>query len=190
MEEEATSAPAPEAGAESVREEAAGDGAAEARLADAERRAAEAERRAEDLLAQLQRMKADFDNYRRRMTQEQARWQEGAVARFVAELLPVIDNLERGLGSAAGAAETDALRQGFELVVRQLHEVLERHGVRPIEAVGTPFDPERHEAMARVEEGDRAEDTVVEEFRKGYFYKGSVLRPALVKVAVGVNNRS
>lgn len=189
MEEEATSAPAPEAGAESVREEAGG-AAAEARLADAERRAEEAGRRAEDLLAQLQRMKADFDNYRRRMTQEQARWQDGAVARFVAELLPVIDNLERGLGSAAGTAETDALRQGFELVVRQLHEVLERHGVRPLEAVGVPFDPERHEAMARVEEGDRAEDTVVEEFRKGYLYKGSVLRPALVKVAVGTRNRT
>lgn len=190
MEEEATSAPAPEAGAESVREEAADRGAAELRAAEAELRAAEAGRRAEDLLSQLQRMKADFDNYRRRMTQEQARWQDGAVARFVAELLPVVDNLERGLDSAAASGEGASLREGIALTLRQLHEVLERHGVRPIEAVGTPFDPERHEAMARVEEGDRAEDTVVEEFRKGYLYKGSVLRPALVKVAVGVNNRT
>ncbi len=185
------SAPAEEAGAESVREESEdGAAAAELRAAEAERRAAEAERRAEETLAQLQRMKADFDNYRRRMIQEQARWQDGAVGRFLTELLPVVDNLERGLLSAAGSGDGEALRRGLELIVRQLHEVLERSGVRPIEAVGAPFDPERHEAMARVEEGDRDEDTVVEEFQKGYLYKGSVLRPALVKVAVGTKNRT
>lgn len=204
--DERMTAPADEAGAESVSERAGevggqpgrdgaeaerggppGQGeapaAAEQRAAAAEERAAAAERRAEEYLAQLQRLKADFDNYRRRMMHEQVRWQDAAVGRFVAGLLPVLDNLERGV-SSAGAAEAEALREGMALILRQLQEYLERSGVQAIEALGRPFDPERHEAMARVEEEGRGEDTVVEVYQKGYVYKGAVLRPALVKVAV------
>lgn len=204
--DEPKAAPASEAGAESVRADpvadpaaagsgrstvsAAGEGAAapgggrgSAERAEEPDQRAAAERRAEEYLAQLQRLKADFDNYRRRMMQEQVRWQEQAVGRFVAQLLPVLDNLERALLAGEGAG-VDALRQGLEMTLRQFRDVLAREGVTPIEAVGRPFDPACHEAMMRVEGGEREEDTVVEEFQKGYLYKGAVLRPALVKVAV------
>lgn len=169
------------AGAEQAPEPEEGD------LRDALARAAEAESRAESLLGQLQRLKADFDNYRRRMMQEQARWQEAAVAAFVQELLPVLDNLERALASSRGddaVRAAEALRQGLELTLRQFRLVLERSGLTAIEAVGQPFDPTRHEAMMRVEDPGYAGDTVVEEFQKGYIFKGQVLRPSLVKVAV------
>lgn len=171
--EEREAAPATEAGAESV------SGEPPAGAAPAE----EAERRADEYLAQLQRLKADFDNYRRRMMQEQVRWQDQAVGRFVAQLLPVLDNLERALQAGQGVGY-EALRQGLEMTLRQFRDTLVREGVSPVEAVGRPFDPACHEAMARVEGGGYEEDTVVEEFQKGYLYKGAVLRPALVKVAV------
>ena len=174
--EQDQAAPAHQAGAETVRQEEAQDVDLHAALA-------EAERRAEEYLAQLQRLKADFDNYRRRMMQEQVRWEDNAVGRFLAGLLPVLDNLERGLSSAA-TADAASLREGMALILRQLEDLLARSGVQPIEALGRPFDPTRHEAMARVEEGDYEEDTVVEVFQKGYLYKGAVRRPALVKVAV------
>lgn len=139
-------------------------------------------RKVEDYLGQIQRLKADFDNYRRRMMQEQARWQDQAVGQFVLQVLPVLDNLERA--AASGNSDTAALRQGLELTLRQFRDTLEKAGVEPIEAVGQPFDPNVHEAMMRVDGEGMAEDTVLEEFQKGYMYKGQVLRPTLVKVAV------
>lgn len=171
--DEMKTAPAAEAGAESVNQEPV-EGVAPAD---------EAERRAEEYLAQLQRLKADFDNYRRRMMQEQGRWQEQAVGRFLAQLLPVLDNLERALQAGDGAGH-EVLRQGLEMTLRQFRDTLAGEGVSAVEAAGRPFDPACHEAMARVEGEGYEEDTVVEEFQKGYLYKGSVLRPALVKVAV------
>jgi molecular chaperone GrpE len=141
---------------------------------------AEARARADELLASLQRLKADFDNYRRRVAQEQARWGEAAVAAFVAQLLPAVDNLER---AAAATGDAEAVRRGVELTLRQIREVLASVGVEPLEAVGQPFDPERHEAVARGSAPGVAEGTVIEEYRRGYAMRGSVLRPALVKVA-------
>lgn len=167
--------------------EPAGEGIVSRELEEALRRAQAAEERAADLLGQLQRLKADFDNYRRRMLQEQARWQETAVASFLRELLPVLDNLERAIAAAPSTGEergAGALRQGLELTLRHFHGVLERAGVSPINAAGQPFDPNRHEAMMRVVAGEHPEDTVVEELQKGYIFKGQVLRPSLVKVAV------
>lgn len=171
--DELKTAPAAEAGAESVNQDPVGGAVP----------ADEAERRAEEYLVQMQRLKADFDNYRRRMMQEQGRWQEQAVGRFLAQLLPVLDNLERALQAGDGTGH-EILRQGLEITMRQFRDTLAREGISPIEAVGRPFDPSCHEAMVRVEGGEYEEDTVVEEFQKGYFYKGVILRPALVKVAV------
>ncbi len=172
-------------------EPAAGEGAVAERTLLA--RAEEAERRAEEAFHQLQRMRADFENFRRRLMLEQVRWQDQAVGSFVRELLPVLDNLERALAACradeAGPADgpVAALRQGVELVVRQFREVLGRAGVTAMEAVGEPFDPEWHEAVARTEEVGVERETVAEEFRKGYLFKGQLLRPALVRVAVPVS---
>ena len=140
------------------------------------------DRQAEEYLAALQRLKADFDNYRRRIGQEQTRWGDTAVAGFIGQLLPVVDNLERAMGAAG---DGDAVRQGVELTVRQLREVLAAAGVTPMEVVGQPFDPVRHEAVARGAAEGLEEGLVAEEYRRGYIFRDQVLRPAMVKVSTG-----
>lgn len=137
---------------------------------------------AQEYLAALQRLKADFDNYRRRMTQEQARWADAAVAGFIVQLLPVIDNLERAVGAAG---DGDAVRQGVELTVRQFRDVLTAAGVTAMEVVGAPFDPARHEAVARSAVQGLADGVVAQEYRRGYLFREQVLRPAMVLVASG-----
>ena len=137
---------------------------------------------AEVYLAALQRLKADFDNYRRRTNQEQARWGEAAVAAFIVQILPLIDNLERAT-SASG--DPEAVRQGVELTLRQARDALTAAGVTALEAIGQPFDPERHEAVMRGPVAGMVEGMVAEEYRRGYLMHGAVLRPALVKVASG-----
>ncbi len=144
--------------------------------------AAEAAGPADEYLAALQRLKADFDNYRRRMGQEQARWGDAAVAGFVVQLLPVVDNLERAI-EASGDAQ--AVRQGVELTVRQLRDVLAGAGVTPMDSLGRPFDPARHEAVARGPAEGLAEGLVAEEYRRGYLFREQVLRPAMVRVSDG-----
>lgn len=188
---EAGDAPAA-AGAGEAAGEVAGEpaaGAAEERLAALEaecrelrERVAAAERQAAERLEQLQRLQADFTNYRRRMMQEQARWREQAIGDFVRTLLPVVDNLERALQAGR---DGDPLKEGVAMVHRQFLDVLRQVGVEPMEAEGKPFDPRLHEAVAR-EETDRVPDGhVIEVYQRGYLYQGRTLRPALTKVAVG-----
>lgn len=136
--------------------------------------------RAEEYLQSLLRLKADFDNYRRRTAQDQARWGEAAVAAFIIQLLPVVDNLERALGAAGDGA---AVRQGVEMTLRQLETVLAGAGVTAMSALGQPFDPARHEAVARGPAAEVAPGAVSEEYRKGYLLRDQVLRPAMVRVA-------
>ena len=136
--------------------------------------------RSEEYRQSLIRLKADFDNYRRRTAQDQARWSEAAVGAFVVQLLPVVDNLER---AAAAGGDGEAVRRGVELTLRQLAAVLADAGVTPLEAVGQPFDPALHEAVARGPAAGSAPGSVAEEYRKGYLLKGQVLRPAMVRVA-------
>lgn len=130
------------------------------------------------------RTMADFDNYRRRARQEMEDARRFAVEKFVADLLPVLDNFERALQHTEGNGGGDAVREGILLTHRQLMDALARHDVQPLAAVGTPFDPRFHEAIARVEPGPGQEPgTVVEELSKGYLLHGRVIRAALVKVA-------
>ncbi|MDI3318086.1 MAG: nucleotide exchange factor GrpE [Bacillota bacterium] len=143
---------------------------------------------AAEYLETARRLKADFDNYRRRMFQEQSRWKADGVAAAVLELLPVADNLERALASQASSAE--ALRQGVELTLRQMREALARLGVEAVAGVGQPFDPAVHEAVQRVEGSGRPEGEIVQEIRKGYRMKDRLLRPALVAVAAGTGEEA
>lgn len=154
----------------------------EAECRELRERVAAAERLAAERLEQLQRLQADFTNYRRRMMQEQARWREQAIGDFARMLLPVVDNLERALQAGR---DGDPLKEGVAMVHRQFLDVLRQVGVEPIEAEGRPFDPRLHEAVAR-EETDRVPDGhVIEVYQRGYLYQGRTLRPALTKVAVG-----
>ncbi|GEA16470.1 protein GrpE [Moorella sp. E308F] len=141
-----------------------------------------------EALAELQqrylRLQADFDNYRKRTRREYEELTRLANARLIESLLPILDNLELALAAAAGA-EKQALETGVEMTLRQLQEILAREGLMPVAALGQPFNPELHEAVAREEtpEPDKI-NLVVEELRRGYTLHGKLLRPAMVKVAV------
>ncbi|MBU1669675.1 MAG: nucleotide exchange factor GrpE [Actinobacteria bacterium] len=160
------------------------EGEIEEALEEAAEASGLAERNAE-LLDSLQRLKADFDNYRKRMVKEQTRILETAEAELVRKLLPVIDNLERALASADGK-ESNGLRDGVALVLEMTQGVLGKEGLEVIDPQGEPFDPEHHEAMMVVETDECPEDTVVEVIQKGYRFRGVLLRPAMVQVSCPV----
>lgn len=132
----------------------------------------------------LLRKTAEFDNYRKRIERERQSMADAAAADVLADLLPLVDNLERAL--AAGAdAPTESFRQGVELIHRQLLDILKKRGVEPIEAVGSQFDPHYHEAVLHEPVEGARDGEVVGEFRRGYLLRDRLLRPAVVKVAKG-----
>ncbi|MCJ7653671.1 MAG: nucleotide exchange factor GrpE [Actinobacteria bacterium] len=143
----------------------------------------------EELLDGLLRLKAEFENYRKRMLKEQTRVLETAEAGLVKKLLTVIDNLERAVGNSADEAGANGLREGVEMVLGQMLEIFEKEGLEVIDPEGEVFDPEHHEAMMVVETDECPEDTVVEVTQKGYRFKGMLLRPALVNVACPVRSK-
>lgn len=127
------------------------------------------------------RLRADFENFRRRSRQEMDELGEVVKGAVLTRLLPILDNLER----AAAANDTDnleALRAGLSMTLKQFQEFLEREGVAAIVAQGQPFNPEEHEAVLQ-EDSDEAEGTVLGELTRGYRLGRRVLRPAMVKVA-------
>lgn len=138
--------------------------------------------RADDYFAKWQRAAADLANMRRRHEQERQEYMKQASAMLIAELLPVLDSFDRALASMPPELRELTWIDGIVLVERQLRLVLERAGVKPIEAEGQPFNPTEHEALLH-EESDKPEDTVIGELQKGYKLYDRVLRPALVKVA-------
>jgi molecular chaperone GrpE len=142
----------------------------------------------QDLRELLARRQADFENSRKRMERERNDTYQRVVADLVGQLLPVIDNLRRALDaeSSVEAGESEEFRHflhGVELIDKQLNAVLERLGVEPVSAVGQPFDPHVHEAIATEQTEEFAPDTVVQEVRRGYRLGDRLIRPALVKVA-------
>jgi molecular chaperone GrpE len=136
----------------------------------------------EELTNRLLRLQADFENYRRRVRTEKEELGQYAIFNFVEKMLPVIDNLERASASKQGNEE--GIVEGIRMILKQLLDILESEGVTPIDCLGKPFDPNRHEAMLRDENSDYPADTIVEELQKGYLMYEKVLRPSLVKVAV------
>ncbi|HEX2121230.1 MAG TPA: nucleotide exchange factor GrpE [Thermoanaerobaculia bacterium] len=125
---------------------------------------------------------ADFDNYRKRSDREKADFFKHALANVFREILPVLDNFDRALDHAE---QGDDFHKGVLLIYKQLFNVLEKHGLRPIEESGVHFDPNIHEAVVREEDSSVANHTVVAVLQKGYFLHDRLLRPAMVKVAVG-----
>jgi len=142
--------------------------------------------RNEELLDSLVRLKAEFENYRKRMIKEQTRILETAESGLVKKLLPVIDNLERALENAPDGKATSGLRQGVAMVLEQLIDLLVKEGLEIIDPEGEPFDPEHHEAMMVIETDECPEDTVLDVVQKGYRLNGMLLRPAMVRVSCPV----
>lgn len=142
-----------------------------------------AKAKAEDYYGQLQRLQADFDNYRKRTQKEKLELIKYASERLVVELLPVLDNFDRAVSSAKVNPDFTAFSQGVEMILRQMQTALSKEGLKAMDAVGQPFDPNLHEAVLRVASEEHPENTVVEELQKGYYLKEKVLRPCMVKVS-------
>ena len=137
----------------------------------------------EDLTDKLRRQMAEFDNFRKRTEKEKSGMFEMGAKSVVEKLLPVVDNFERGLASVTEEQKEDPFVAGVDKVYKQLLTVFDELGVKPIEAVGQPFDPNFHNAVMHVEDDEQGENVVVEEFQKGYMYHDSVVRHSMVKVA-------
>lgn len=136
---------------------------------------------AEEYNDRYKRLQADFENFRRRTRQEKEDLSIVVAQNFILDLLPVVDNFERALGSAATQDAAQVL-QGVDMIHRQFMQVLEKCGMTQVEALGKLFDPQLHEAVMRVEDADQTDGTVVEELQKGYAVRGRVIRPSMVKV--------
>jgi molecular chaperone GrpE len=134
-------------------------------------------------LSLLQRTQADFENYQKRNQREreqERRYWHGALA---SDLLPVIDNLDRAMTAAKQANESGPLVQGVGLVQTQLLDMLKRHGITPIDALGKPFDPNLHQAVMQQPSADYPPNTVTQVLQQGFMIHDRVLRPASVMVS-------
>lgn len=140
--------------------------------------------KAQDYYDRLLRLQADFENFRRRTRQEKEDFYKYASEQMVVALLPVLDNFSLALAAEGDAI--DGFKAGVQMIHKQLLDVLAAEGVTPIQAVGEPFDPAKHEAVAQDNSGKHPANTVVEEFRRGYCLRDKVIRPSMVKVAVAL----
>jgi molecular chaperone GrpE len=136
----------------------------------------------QDLKNRYLRTLADFDNLRKRTEREKADFFRYATAAVLKDLLPILDNFDRALEHSDA---DDEFHKGVELIYKQLYDVLYRNGLRPIDEVGVHFDPNIHEGVVREEDPAVPSHTVTMILQKGYFLHDRLLRPAMVKVAVG-----
>jgi len=136
-----------------------------------------------DLTDRLKRSMAEFDNFRKRSEKEKATMFDMGVGSIAEKILPVVDNFERAMAAAPKEGDGKAFAEGIAMIYNQLKKTLEDLGVKPIDCVGQPFDPNFHNAVMHVEDESLGENVVAEELLKGYMYKDSVLRHSMVKVA-------
>jgi molecular chaperone GrpE len=130
------------------------------------------------------RMQADMENLRKRLVREQEKARRRTLERFMGDLLPVRDSLERGLEAASDpAASVEALREGKQLIMKMLSKVMGDHGLQTIDPAGEAFDPEKHEAMTMLPSPDHDENTVIDVLEKGYQLHDRLIRPAKVVVS-------
>ena len=149
---------------------------------DAEPQPESADGRAAEYLDHLQRLKAEFDNYRKRVLKEQTRAVELATEPLMAKLLEVLDEFELALIAAERKPEFERFLHGVQMVYGKLNEILRSEGLEAIDAHGKAFDPEIHEALLRADDGGEGDAYVADVLRTGYRLRGHVLRPSGVKV--------
>ena len=147
------------------------------------RQLAEREAAYADLEGQMRRLAADFDNYRRRQSQERENLVKFAGERILERFLDVMDNFERALDAGRKATNPEDVVKGVEMIHRQLTEFLGKEGVVAMDAKGQPFDPNHHEAVVQTDVDDVPDQTILDEFRRGYMMNGRVLRHAMVRIA-------
>ena len=142
----------------------------------------QAQRERDDFKDRWLRKSAEFDNYRKRIERERREQADQTVVDLLQDLLAVVDDFDRALTVDAGEGGA-AYRKGIELIHAKLHDLLRRHGVKPIEALGADFDPNVHQAVMHEASPEHREGEVIGELRKGYTINDRLLRPAMVKVA-------
>ncbi len=138
--------------------------------------------KAEEYYTRLQRLKAEFDNFRKRTQKEKEEAVKYASERVILSLLPVLDNFERAIDSTRINQDFESYSQGVAMIFKQFIKVLGDEGLKPIEAAGQEFDPNLHDALLK-EESDQGENIILEEIQKGYYLKDKVIRPSKVKVS-------
>ena len=138
------------------------------------------EQELEETVDRLKRVMAEFENYKKRNTKEREQLYNSLLADIIASFLPVLDNLEKAV---TAKPEDENMKQGIELVVKQIQDIFAKFGVETIETVGKPFDPEVHEAVSSVQDETLGEKIIKEEFRKGYKIGSKVIRHSMVIVA-------
>lgn len=137
----------------------------------------------EELTDKYKRTFAEFDNFRKRSEKEKSAMYEIGAKDIVEKILPVVDNFERGLATVKEEDMNEPFVDGMNKIYKQLMTTLEEAGVKPIEAVGTEFNPDFHNAVMHVEDDELGENIVAEELQKGYMYRDTVVRHSMVKVA-------
>lgn len=145
---------------------------------------AELQTKADEYLQGLQRERAEFINYKRRVERERTERYQQAKRDVVAEILPVFDDFERAISNVPDEVRENDWIKGIEMIQRKLNSVLDNLGISEIEALGQPFDPNLHEAIGRGESEEYESDHVMDVLQKGYKHGEKVIRPALVRVAV------
>ena len=148
---------------------------------------AEEKEKAEKYLANWQRSQADLENYTKRAEQEKSETVEFANRMLILDLLPILDDFERALGSLPAELDEQNWTKGIKLIYNKLKTVLETQGLTEIKAKGEYFDPYFHEAAGQVE-GE--EGIIIEEIRKGYEFRGKLLRPSMVMIGKGKKNKT
>ena len=175
--EEPTQEALPEAPAGDLAAQEAAPTESEALAADRDRLAVEKE----ELWDRFVRKQAEFENFRKRMAREREEVVQFAAMETVRGLLGVLDDFDRALRAPGGDEE---YRKGVELIYRRLYDALVQTGMTPIETEGKRFDPHLHQAVERVHSEDVEDQSIVEEYQRGYEFRGRLLRPAMVRVAV------
>lgn len=137
----------------------------------------------EELKDRVTRQMAEFENFRKRTEKEKSQMFEVGVKTMVEKILPVVDNFERGLAQVPDDKKDDSFVEGMNMIYKQMMTAFDEIGVKQIEAVGKEFDPNLHNAVMHVDDDTLPENSIVEEFQKGYIYHDQVVRHSMVKVA-------
>jgi molecular chaperone GrpE len=152
-------------------------------MQDLDERLAEEQKKAQDYLRQLKYLQADFENYRKRTEKQVNELTVRSNEKLIAALLCIVDDLERALYSGKETDDGTALLEGVEMIHGNLVRMLEKEGLERIDAVGKVFDPKLHEIGVRIARSDCEEGLVLEEVRKGFVFKGRVIRPCMVNIS-------
>ena len=147
------------------------------------------EDKAKEVQDQLLRLKADFENTKKRLQRDKEDAIKYANEKLLIEILPIVDNVDRAIASLSEGHDAGKVMEGLKLAQEELHQVLQSHGVTVVQTVGEAFDPQLHEAVAAVESADAKEGTILDEVQRGYVLNGRLIRPSRVRIAQQRENK-